>query len=142
MNANDQPLNRRQLLKSLGALGAFAAFNPSKAFAASDSLPIQFYKSLSDEQLEKVFLPFEQVGDAKQRAKGTGLGLAITRQLLNLMGGDVHVESKLGQGSRFWFDLSFPVVEAAEIEAKIEPERHIIGYHPPPAPFAVGLDSQ
>ena len=84
---------------------------------------------MSEEQLEKVFLPFEQVGDAKQRAKGTGLGLAITRQLLNLMGGDVHVESKLGQGSRFWFDLSFPVVEAAEIEAKIEPERHIIGYH-------------
>jgi len=73
-------------------------------------------------------LPFEQVGDAKQRAKGTGLGLAITRQLVNLMGGEVHVESELGKGSRFWFDLSFPVVKIAEREIQIEEERRIIGY--------------
>ena len=62
---------------------------------------------MTEEQLEKIFLPFEQVGDVKQRAKGTGLGLAITRELVNLMGGDVQVESELGKGSRFWFDLSF-----------------------------------
>ena len=73
---------------------------------------------MTPKQLEKIFLPFEQVGDVKQRAKGTGLGLAITRQLLNLMGGEVYVESELGKGSRFWFDLSFPVVKPKKKEEK------------------------
>ncbi|MGB0384739.1 MAG: ATP-binding protein [Ardenticatenaceae bacterium] len=82
---------------------------------------------MTPEQLKKIFLPFEQVGDAKQRAKGTGLGLAITRQLLHLMGGEVYVESELGVGSRFWFDLSLPVLAAPKKE---EPEikGRIIGY--------------
>jgi CheY-like chemotaxis protein len=80
------------------------------------------------EQLKKIFLPFEQVGDAKQRAKGTGLGLAITQQLVNLMGGEVHVESELGKGSRFWFDLSFPVVEVALRDSQADEERGITGY--------------
>ena len=82
---------------------------------------------MTAEQLEKVFLPFEQVGNAKQRAKGTGLGLAITRQLVNLMGSQVHVQSELGKGSRFWFDLTLPVAEAKENEGK-RINRRITGY--------------
>jgi K+-sensing histidine kinase KdpD len=48
----------------------------------------------SDQAALDIFLPFEQVGSPAQRAKGTGLGLAITRQLVNLMGGEVYVESQ------------------------------------------------
>ena len=82
---------------------------------------------MSPEQLDKIFLPFEQVGHAKQRAKGTGLGLAITRQLLHLMGSDVTVESKLGQGSCFCFNLTLPLVVVKEITE--EPNnQYITGY--------------
>jgi CheY-like chemotaxis protein len=65
------------------------------------------------EQLQDIFDPFTQVGDVQRRAGGTGLGLAISRQLVRRMGGDIHIESQLGVGSRFWFDLSFPTAERA-----------------------------
>jgi signal transduction histidine kinase/CheY-like chemotaxis protein len=83
---------------------------------------------MTPEQLDKIWKPFEQVGEAKQRAKGTGLGLAITQQLVNLMGGEVFVESQLSKGSRFWFDLSFPVVEQALRDSQADEERQITGY--------------
>src|SRR5471030_1723511 len=62
--------------------------------------------------IDAIFRPFEQVGDASRRAGGTGLGLAISGQLVRLMGGELKVESKLGTGSRFWFDVAMPVAAA------------------------------
>ncbi len=86
---------------------------------------------MTSEQLTKIFLPFEQVGGIKQRAKGTGLGLAITEQLVDLMGSQVYVESEIGLGSRFWFDLSLPVIKQRNlIETKTPPQakKQIVGY--------------
>jgi len=101
----------------------------------SDHVMLRFEVSdtgvgMTAEQLEKIFLPFEQVGDKKQQLKGTGLGLAITRQWVSLMGGEVKVESQFGEGSTFWFDLSLPMTEAAEKDERqqIEIKGRILGY--------------
>lgn len=84
---------------------------------------------INNQQIAKIFQPFEQVGDVKRRIAGTGLGLSITRQLVELMAGKLQVESKLGQGSRFWVDISFPVVQKAIArESSLETKPLIIGY--------------
>jgi CheY-like chemotaxis protein len=83
---------------------------------------------MSPDQLTKIFQPFEQVGEAQRREAGTGLGLAIGRQLVRLMGGDIHVESQSGAGSMFWFEVSMPV--AAEV-AILPVEKTVIDYQGP-----------
>ncbi|WP_437997415.1 AAA family ATPase [Sorangium sp. So ce185] len=83
---------------------------------------------MTPEQLAKLFQPFGRVGDVRRRA-GTGLGLMISRQLVHLMGSEIHVESRPDEGSRFWFEATLPV---AEIAAPLRPsERVAIGYEGP-----------
>jgi len=65
---------------------------------------------MTSEQLQDIFLPFHQVGEANLKIEGTGLGLAISRQLVQMMGGEIKVKSTLGQGSIFFFDLDLPEV--------------------------------
>jgi signal transduction histidine kinase/DNA-binding response OmpR family regulator len=79
------------------------------------------------EALEKIFLPFEQASDWPQKSEGAGLGLSLTKKLVEMMGGELHVESQLGKGSRFWFDLVFP--EALEWMDSDPPV--IVGYQSP-----------
>jgi CheY-like chemotaxis protein len=68
---------------------------------------------LNEDQLEKIFCPFEQVGDVRRRNIGSGLGLAISQQLVRLMGGDIQVTSQPGRGAVFSFELELQVVRAA-----------------------------
>lgn len=89
---------------------------------------------IATSDLERIFLPFERVHNSYE-FEGTGLGLSVTRQLVRLMGSQIHVESEVGKGSRFWFDLSLPLVEMQVEEerrtrrlASQNAKRRIIGY--------------
>lgn len=85
---------------------------------------------ITSEQLEKIFLPFEQVGDNNHRAQGTGLGLTICRELAQAMGSDLQVESEIGRGSTFWMDLELSVLEMESTENQL-PNRTVTGYTGP-----------
>jgi signal transduction histidine kinase/HAMP domain-containing protein len=80
---------------------------------------------IAPEAQQRIFLAFQQVdGSTTRRAEGTGLGLAISRSFVELHGGQIWVESTLGQGSTFYFTL--PLYEpAAKGVCKPEPEQDL-----------------
>jgi PAS domain S-box-containing protein len=67
---------------------------------------------IAEDKQEQIFSPFSQADNSITRKfGGTGLGLSITKSFVELMGGDLKLQSKEGEGSRFFFDL---IVEASE----------------------------
>ncbi|MCP3921583.1 MAG: AAA family ATPase [Desulfobacterales bacterium] len=64
---------------------------------------------IAPESLKRIFMPFQQEVQQNQIIEGTGLGLTISSSLTQLMGGELKVESEMGQGSIFSFELILPV---------------------------------
>ncbi len=71
---------------------------------------------IPDDKMETIFHEFEQIdGSLRRRHQGVGLGLAISRQIIRLHGGRIWTESRLGQGSTFFFTL--PLTAAVSLPA-------------------------
>lgn len=77
------------------------------------------------DDVNKLFKTFIQL-ENRTEENGSGLGLAICKKLVNLMGGDIHVESELGNGSIFIFDVEFKNCDEVENDIKLD-LKHLIG---------------
>ncbi|MEH2039750.1 ATP-binding protein [Nostoc sp.] len=80
------------------------------------------------EQAQKIFQPFEQVGNQKRQSEGTGLGLAISQNIVLLMDGQIQVQSEFGKGSTFWFEAEFPESKDWAKVSRVVEQGTIIGY--------------
>lgn len=89
------------------------------SFSVSDTGP-----GIALEDQQRIFQPFERGAEAHlSDHKGVGMGLAISRQLVELMGGQLALQSEPGQGSRFSFSISCHAVQPEEMEWE-EDEQH------------------
>ncbi len=70
---------------------------------------------LSPEKLAQLFQPFNRLGQEGGGEEGTGIGLVMTKRLIELMGGEIGMESTVGKGSVFWVEL----IRAAEPELAV-----------------------
>ncbi|NDJ22385.1 response regulator [Nostoc sp. B(2019)] len=83
---------------------------------------------MTNDQLEKIFLPFEQVGNIKKQSEGTGLGLTISQKIIVMMDSIIKVQSQEGKGSTFWFDVEIPEAREWAETSKVFQQGAIIGF--------------
>ena len=83
---------------------------------------------LRPEQIAALFEPFNRLGQEASSTQGSGIGLVITRRLVELMGGEIGVDSSAGAGSVFWVELPSAAVHIAAGAAST----HAVGAAAPP----------
>jgi PAS domain S-box-containing protein len=81
---------------------------------------------IAPEHIARLFTPFDRLGAEASGVEGTGLGLVLSRQFVEAMGGVIGVESRVGEGSTFWFDIALVVDEPSE--QRIETRSGLVAY--------------
>jgi CheY-like chemotaxis protein len=82
-------------------------------------------------EMDTLFDPFIQTTSGQQSQEGTGLGLPITRQFVNLMGGELSVNSIVGQGTIFHVQIPVALATADAVAAlDLQPQRRVTGIEP------------
>ena len=138
----------RQVLLNLGSNavkynepGGTVAFRTSPApggrirFSVHDTGP-----GIAAEQQDRLFVPFSRLGAERSGVEGTGVGLALSKQLVEVMGGTIGVDSALGHGSTFWVELHAVVVDEGTTDRRAHGDgsasRQTPAAYPPPGPGA------
>jgi PAS domain S-box-containing protein len=85
---------------------------------------------IAPDELDSLFKPFVQTSSGQQAQEGTGLGLTISRQFVRLMGGEIAVESEVGRGTTFRFDIQVTGVDAPDLEKNRQISRRVIALEP------------
>lgn len=78
---------------------------------------------LDEDDMARLFIPFERLGASRTGVEGTGLGLVLSRRLVETMGGTIGVTSEIGTGSTFWLELA--AVEAAALEEPVSHDHEV-----------------
>ncbi len=137
-HVRSDPLRLRQILVNL--LGNAIKFTQSGGIElrcrapAPDRLRFEVVDTgigIAADKVDTIFESFTQI-ENEFSSKGTGLGLAITRKLVELLGGNIGVDSTPGQGSRFWLELPVDTAasENAPVPAPPAESVHIVGLAP------------
>jgi len=101
-------------VKMLAALSNHTSNTVTVSFEIKDS-----GIGMSSEQIDRIFNPFTQAEESiTRRFGGTGLGLTITKGIIELMGGTLTVDSILGVGSKFNFEITFDLVNETELQSE------------------------
>ena len=74
---------------------------------------------ISAEKLKELFQPFNRLGAEFSGIEGSGIGLVISRQLVDLMKGELHIESEVDVGSTFWVSLQLAPAQATVLDTQI-----------------------
>lgn len=86
---------------------------------------------IPEDKIDEIFLPFHQIHDGRIQREGAGLGLSITRTIIRMMGSEIHVKSKEGKGTTFYFQLEFPESKKASSSEYQATHNNITGYQGP-----------
>jgi two-component system sensor histidine kinase/response regulator len=85
---------------------------------------------IAQEELPAIFDAFVQSETGRRAQEGTGLGLTISQEFVSLMGGDLAVDSQIGQGSRFGFDVLVEVTPSSGATSPGRRHRRVVGLEP------------
>ncbi|MDJ0509534.1 MAG: ATP-binding protein [Crocosphaera sp.] len=84
---------------------------------------------IGEQELKRIFEPFIQTESGRQSHQGTGLGLSISNQFVELLGGEIQVQSQLEIGTRFSFEITVALGDESAIEAE-KSRKKVIGLAP------------
>ncbi|WP_437505750.1 ATP-binding protein [Sorangium sp. So ce1099] len=88
-------------------------------------------RGMAEEELAELFEAFAQTASGRRSREGTGLGLHISRRIVRMMGGDMHVESRLGRGTTLRFDVRLTLADAGGAGLSAAPRsRRVVGLTP------------
>ena len=100
-------------------------YHPSDQFFSDQHHPYLIHFEVEDtgpgisaDELDQLFQPFVQNNTRKEAQEGTGLGLFISQKFIQFLGGDIQVDSQVGQGSTFKFDLKVNGVDAHHLKTQ------------------------
>ena len=85
---------------------------------------------ICENELDKLFIYFEQTAGGRAKKSGTGLGLAISRDYVCMMGGDISVTSREGKGSTFRFEITIKEGSESEFRGKTSMEQNVVKLAP------------